>query len=130
MRPHWVRWGSYFGLRRYRKWPRSKCKKSEAKFLESPIFDLQKCNIPQKKPHGRIILAKGQLDHSYTFWTMANYTTVDCLCFFDSDVSCLTTTEINDWLIIYAKYVQKKLFLIIKMRSNICQFFKTFQSIF
>ena len=26
-------------------------KKSEAKFLESPIFDLQKCNIPQKKPH-------------------------------------------------------------------------------
>ena len=27
-----------------------KMKKNEAKILESPIFDLQKCNIPQKKP--------------------------------------------------------------------------------
>ena len=36
---------------------------------------------------GGIILAKGQLDHSCTFWTMAYYTTVDCLCFFDSDVT-------------------------------------------
>ena len=26
-------------------------KKIEAKILESPIFDLQKRNIPQKKPH-------------------------------------------------------------------------------
>ena len=34
-----------------------------------------------------IILAKGQLVNSYTFWTMANYTTVDCLSFFESDVS-------------------------------------------
>ena len=25
--------------------------KNEAKILESPIFDLQKCNMPQKKPH-------------------------------------------------------------------------------
>ena len=33
---------------------------------------------------------RGQIDHSYTFWTMANYTTVDCLCFFDSDVSLWT----------------------------------------
>ena len=41
----------HFGLRRYRKWPRSKWKKSEAKILKSSIFDLQKCNIPQKKPH-------------------------------------------------------------------------------
>ena len=24
-----------------------------------------------------------------SFWTMANYTTVDCLCFFDSDVMLL-----------------------------------------
>ena len=31
-------------LRRYPKWPRSKWKKSEAKILESPIFDLQKRN--------------------------------------------------------------------------------------
>ncbi len=28
-----------------------KMKKNEAKILESPIFDLQKRNIPQKKPH-------------------------------------------------------------------------------
>ena len=43
--------------------------------------------LPKWFSHGGIILAKGQLDHSYTFWTMANYTTVDCLSFFDSDVS-------------------------------------------
>ena len=49
MRPHWGHWGSYFGLRRSWKWPRSKWKKSEAKILKSPIFDLQKRNIPQKK---------------------------------------------------------------------------------
>ena len=42
--------------------------------------------LPKWSPQKRIILAKGQLDHSYTFWTMANYTTVDCLCFLDSDV--------------------------------------------
>ena len=42
--------------------------------------------LPKWFSHGGIILAKGHLDHSYTFWTMANYTTVDCLCFFDSDV--------------------------------------------
>ena len=28
-----------------------KTEKNEAKNLESPIFDLQKPNIPQKKPH-------------------------------------------------------------------------------
>ena len=43
----------------------------------------------------RIILAKGQLDHSYTFWTMANYSTVDCLCFFDSDVTFNFSDEFN-----------------------------------
>ena len=26
--------------------------------------------LPKWSPNGRIILAKGQLDHSYTFWTM------------------------------------------------------------
>ena len=26
-------------------------KKNEAKIIKSPIFDLQKRNIPQKKPH-------------------------------------------------------------------------------
>ena len=30
-------------------------KKSEAKILESPIFDLQKHNIPQKKPKKIVI---------------------------------------------------------------------------
>ena len=48
--------------------------------------------LPKWSPHGRTILAKGQLDHLYTFWTMANYTTVDCLCFFDSDVNNIQFT--------------------------------------
>ena len=30
--------------------------------------------------------SKGQLDHSSTFWTMANYTTMDCPGFFETDV--------------------------------------------
>ena len=29
--------------------------------------------LPKWFPHGRIILAKGQLDHSYTLWTMAKH---------------------------------------------------------
>ena len=47
--------------------------------------------LPKWFSNRGIIFAKGQLDHSYTFWTMANYTTVDCLSFFDSDVSNLSS---------------------------------------
>ena len=43
-------------------------------------------------PHGRIILAKRQLDHSYTFWTMAFYTTGVRPDFFETDVIYLIAT--------------------------------------
>ena len=42
--------------------------------------------LPKWSSHGRIFLAKGQLDKSYSFLTMANYTTVDCDSFFETDV--------------------------------------------
>ena len=42
--------------------------------------------VAKWSPHGRIILAKGQLDHSYTFWTMANYTYYTSMKFADSHV--------------------------------------------
>ena len=66
--------------------------------------------MPKWSPHGRIILAKGQFDQPYTFWTMANYNTVDCLCFFLTQTlgssirlnlifSILTCTRTNNMLI-------------------------------
>ena len=33
-----------------------------------------------------MITSESKKQRQYTFWTMANYNTVDCLCFFDSDV--------------------------------------------
>ena len=46
--------------------------------------------LPKWSPNRRIILAKRQLDHSYTFWTMANYTTAVCPDFFETDVTSVT----------------------------------------
>ena len=47
-------------------------------------------------PHRITFLAKGQLDNSYTFWTMANYSTVDCDSFFETDVMyCHSTVSQN-----------------------------------
>ena len=42
--------------------------------------------LPKWSPHGGIILAKGWLDHSNTFWTMANYTYYTSTKFADSHV--------------------------------------------
>ena len=57
------------------------------------MYEWSSCSFAKMIPYGRIILTKGQLDHSYTFWIMANYTTVDCLCFFDSDVRRAACTK-------------------------------------
>ena len=65
--------------------------------------------LPKWFSQGGIILAKGHLDHSYPFWTMANYTTVDCLCFFDSDV-----TIIQIW------FIKQKLQNVLAL-SQICE---------
>ena len=48
--------------------------------------------LPKWFSNRGIILAKGQLDHSYTFWTMANYTYDTSTKFADSHV-----TLIHSW---------------------------------
>ena len=42
--------------------------------------------LPKLVSQGGIILAKGWLDHSYTFWTMANYAYYTSTKFADSHV--------------------------------------------
>ena len=65
--------------------------------------------------YGGYILAKGQLDHSYTFWAMANYTTGVCPNFFETDVMYLVSAE----TIIF--WIQK--LLSIQIVATIFQFF-------
>ena len=43
--------------------------------------------LPKWSLHARIVLAKGQLDNSYTFWTMANCTTGSTTNFYETDFS-------------------------------------------
>ena len=55
--------------------------------------------LPKLSPHWRIILAKGQLDHSYTFWTMANYTCYTSTKFADSHIIFFSWSDFLSWSI-------------------------------
>ena len=75
--------------------------------------------LPKWSPHGGIILAKGWLDHSNTFWTMANYTYYTSTKFAESQVNfCLVSISTVKKIIPVYTALSSKILLTFSDASN------------